>query len=354
MRLRADRVSVPTFALLYIAATALFIEMHADLRVAHGILVYLLLIVGAAAVSGRVYAYVMVVASYLAVDWLFIGSLGAPRALDGILLAGFVCVAAVVSELVVRFRVARDLALERMAEVERLSDEGRRLVAEVARADSRREADQVKNALLASIAHDLRAPLATIRAMAEQHAEAASIADQTQRVTGYLDALLHFVRQDGVLVPTSNVNVAEDLIGAAMRSAASAIEGRDVRIHLPPGAEVLLGDFDFALALRALQNLLENAARYSPAANSIDVELYRAGEKLSITVSDRGPGLAADDLERVFHPLERGVNANTVRGSGLGLAIARTFARAQGGDVRYAPREGGGSVFTLELRNRVM
>lgn len=357
MRLRPDRTGVATFALLYVAATALFVQVHTELRIAHGILVYLLLIIGAAAVSGRVFAYAMVVAGYLAVDWFFIppiGSLGAPQALDGILLTGFVCVAAVVSELVVRYRAARDLAVEHLTEVERLSDEGRRLAAEVARSDSRREGDQVKNALLASIAHDLRTPLATIRAMAEQHAEAGHIADQTERVTGYLDALLHFVRQDGVLAPKGTVNVGEDLVGAAIRSAASAIEGREVRVHLPPGAEILLGDFDFALALRALQNLLENAARYSLAEHPIEVELRSAGEKLSISVLDRGPGLAAEDLERVFHPLERGVGVKSSRGSGLGLAIARTFARAQGGDVRYAPREGGGSVFTLELRSRAV
>ncbi len=100
-------------------------------------------------------------------------------------------------------------------------------------------------------------------------------------------------------------------------------------------------------------NLLDNAARYSPADAPIEVVLARAERRLSITVLDRGCGIAADEVERLFDPFERGRDVEGRPGSGLGLSIARTFARAQGGDVRYAAREGGGAAFTLELPSRL-
>lgn len=341
-------------ATLFVAATAAFGQWHADLRVAHGVVVYLLLILGAAAMTGRAFALGIVLASYLAVDWLFIppiGQFGSFRAMDGILLASFVCVGVATSELVHQLRAARDEALAHATEAERLAVEGRRLAAEVARADSLREADQVKNALLASIAHDLRLPLATIREMVNRLEPAGRIVEQTERVTGYLDALLHFVRAEGLLAPRMEANVGEDLVGAAVRAVRGTLGAHDVTVRVPPDGGVVLGDFDFALALRALQNLLENAARYSPPGAPIEVELMNDEARLRIRVLDRGPGIPESEVERLFRPLERGGSA-APGGAGLGLSIARTFARAQGGDVRYEPREGGGAIFTLELRSR--
>ncbi len=353
--MKSDRLAgMGVILALFVAATAAFGQWHADLRVAHGVVVYLLLILGAAAMTGRVFTFAIVFASYLAVDWLFIppiGQFGSPRALDGILLAAFFCVGLAASELVHQLRAARDEALARAREVEALGVEGRRLAAEVARADSLREADQVKNALLASIAHDLRLPLTTIREMAAGREPAGQIVEQTERMTGYLDALLQFVRADGLLGPRLEANVGEDLVGAAVRAARGALGEHEVIVRLPRGGGVLLGDFDFALALRALQNLLENAARYSPPRTPIEVELEERDGRLHVRVLDRGPGIPPGEVERLFRPLERGGSA-APGGTGLGLAIARTFARAQGGDVGYASREGGGSVFTLELRSR--
>ena len=190
MRVRSDWRAAAGVALLYGVATALFVQVHADLRVSHGVLVYILLIVAAAAVSGRGFAYITVAASYAAVDWLFvppIGSFGTPASTDGVLLVGFVAVGVVMSEMVVRYRTARDAALASATEVAWLA-------AQVARAESRREAEDIKNALLASIAHDLRSPLAAIRQLAEEHAAAGRIGDETERIARYLDAVLAFVR----------------------------------------------------------------------------------------------------------------------------------------------------------------
>ena len=118
---------------------------------------------------------------------------------------------------------------------------------------------------------------------------------------------------------------------------------------MPPD-ELLVGRFDLTNALRALVNLLENAAKYSPADAPITVRARREGDQLRISVLDRGPGVPVEARERIFEPFYRPLaSAPDVRGTGLGLSIARGLATAQGGSVDFQPREGGGSVFTLVL-----
>ncbi len=342
--------------LLYAAATTVFAIDYRALRPSYGVLVYLLIIVGASATVGRFFAFVMVFASYLSVDWFFIppiGRFGAPRNLDGIIIAGFLGTGFAVSQLLSSFRESSERASRRAAEVERLSEERRHMAEELARGRALQEADAMKNALLSSVAHDLRTPLATIaRLAADGGPHERAIADESARLTTYLDSLIAFARADKA-TPQREVNVAEDLIGAAVRSAESSLAGRALTVHTPPDGELLVGEFDFNLALRSLVNLLDNAARYSPADAPIEVVLARAERRLSITVLDRGCGIAADEVERLFDPFERGRDVEGRPGSGLGLSIARTFARAQGGDVRYAAREGGGAAFTLELPSRL-
>ncbi|HEV2643193.1 MAG TPA: sensor histidine kinase, partial [Candidatus Elarobacter sp.] len=110
------------------------------------------------------------------------------------------------------------------------------------------------------------------------------------------------------------------------------------------------GWFDFSHALRALANLLENAAKYSPAGTPIAVSVSRDDDTIAISVADRGGGVDAGERDRIFEPFYRPAGVwPDVGGAGLGLAIARQLAEVQGGSVEYAPREGGGSVFTLRL-----
>ena len=99
-----------------------------------------------------------------------------------------------------------------------------------------------------------------------------------------------------------------------------------------------------------LCNLLENAARYSPPQYPIELAARREGEALVFTVSDRGPGVRAEDLPTIFEPFHRARNAPPDAGrAGLGLSIARTLAELQRGSVSYTPRPGGGSIFSLQL-----
>jgi two-component system sensor histidine kinase KdpD len=123
-----------------------------------------------------------------------------------------------------------------------------------------------------------------------------------------------------------------------------------VHVTLDPTQAVLIGRVNFSDALRALVNLLDNAAKHTPSASPIELDVRRDGAMIAFAVRDHGPGVAAAEVERIFAPFYRppGVAPDT-GGAGLGLSIARSLAEAQGGTVTYAPRPGGGSVFTLHV-----
>jgi two-component system sensor histidine kinase KdpD len=235
-----------------------------------------------------------------------------------------------------------------------------RLTAEAAHADVLREADRLKSALLAAVSHDLRTPLTTIKALAHGMGEngarsgdprAASIEEEADRLSRVVGDLLDLSRLTGGAIRfRPEVNAAEDLIGAAVQRVHGVVDGRELRVVRAPDDSILLGSFDFVHALRALGNLIENALKYSPPQCAIDLAARRDDGVLIFSVADRGPGVPERERERIFEPFYRppGVPPD-VGGAGLGLTIARGLATAQGGDVRYRPRPGGGSIFELLL-----
>jgi two-component system sensor histidine kinase KdpD len=231
-----------------------------------------------------------------------------------------------------------------------------RLVAEAEHAQALREADRLKDALLASVSHDLRTPLTAIKALAHDIAEggderAAVIEQQSDRLNRMVADLLDLSRLNaGGIAMQAEINTAEDLVGAAIQQVAGALDGRPVHTALDLAGPVLVGCFDFVHSLRILVNLIDNAAKYSPRGTPIDIEVGRDGPLLSIAVLDRGPGVSPPERERIFEPFYRPAGGPPdAGGSGLGLAISRRLAEAQGGSLSYSDRAGGGSAFTLRL-----
>jgi two-component system, OmpR family, sensor histidine kinase KdpD len=231
-----------------------------------------------------------------------------------------------------------------------------RLVAEAEHAEALREADRLKDIVLASVSHDLRTPLTTIKALAQSEAmqgnrSAAAIEEQADRLTRLVSDLLDLSRlKGGGFAAKPELNTAEDLIGAAVRQTRGLFGDRPLRTVIDLSSPALVGQFDFSQSLRVLCNLLENAARYSPPSEPIELAARRDGEMIEFTVSDRGPGIEEADVGRVFEPFYRSRGATPDAGrAGLGLSIAKTLAELQGGTVAYAPRRGGGSVFALRL-----
>jgi two-component system, OmpR family, sensor histidine kinase KdpD len=221
-------------------------------------------------------------------------------------------------------------------------------------AEALREADRVKDALLASVSHDLRTPLTTIKAVAHDIAmdgddRAIVVEEEADRLNRFVSDLLDLSRLNGSSLVTTELVAVEDVIGVALQQLSGASDSKRLRAVLDPAEPLLVGRLSFVDTLRAVVNLIENAIKYSPEDSAIDISARREGEWIVLQIADRGPGVASEDRKQIFEPFFRGSRGRERLGTGLGLAIARRSAELQGGSLDYAPRQGGGSVFTLRL-----
>ncbi|WP_396202538.1 ATP-binding protein [Gemmatimonas sp.] len=328
-----------------------------ELRTAHGVLVYLLLIIGASRQGGRWLSLVMVALGYLAVDRLFVPprvEFRTAKDFDLLILIGFLITGVVISQLFAGLQRAVRLANERFEEVARLSEARVQLEREAAAARSLRDADRLKNTLLLSLSHDLRSPVATLALLSDPQsaftpdAAMPRVRDQAERLGEFIQTLQRFAKSGGGSPLEMARHDADVLVQTALRSSEALLLAREVRVSWSTDARLAVR-CDFTLALQVLGNLLQNAARYSPPGTPIDVMIVPGTHLTEIVVADRGPGVSETDLERIFAPLDRRASPCDAQQErmGVGLSIARMFARAQRGDVRYRAREGGGSAFVL-------
>jgi two-component system sensor histidine kinase KdpD len=304
---------------------------------AHVALAYLLLVLAASTRGPRARGLSLALLAFLCFNFFFVppyGNLTVHEPLDWLVLFAFLVVAAVATQL---FHRARALA------------------AEAEHAAALREADRLKDALVAAVSHDLRTPLTTIKALAHEITvggddRAADIEEEADRLNRFVADLLDLSRLNaGVLQVTPEVVAAEDVVGAALQSVSGSVK-REIRVELHPQEVLLLGRMDFVLSLRVLVNLIVNADKYAPPATPVELSARREGDRLVFVVADRGPGIPAEESERVFAPFHRAGGAQPdAGGAGLGLSIARRLAEAQGGALRYHPRTGGGSIFVYSL-----
>jgi two-component system sensor histidine kinase KdpD len=251
---------------------------------------------------------------------------------------------------------ARRRFLSALAYYAALGVERVRLVAEAERAEGLREADRLKDLVLASVSHDLRTPLTAIKALAQSSAargdeNARVIEEQVDRLSRFVADILDLSRLKGGVFPvTLEPNTAEDLVGAVTRQVQPLLAGRTLATAIDMSQPALVGRFDFVQTLRILGNLVENAIRYSPPGAPVELGVTRDGDTLVFVVADRGPGVPVAEREHLFQPFYRATNSRPDVGrAGLGLSIARHLADAQGGRLRYETRAGGGSSFILEL-----
>ena len=247
---------------------------------------------------------------------------------------------------------AKQRFLEALAYYAALGVERLKLTKDADRADALQKADEVKNAVLASVSHDLRTPLTTIKALAHELRQegddrAATIEEEADRLNRFVTDLLDLSRlTGGALQVRPEIIAAEDLIGAAMQRVSGAVGDKNVVASLDPSEPLLLGRFDFVHSLRVLGNLIDNAVKFAPPRSTVEVKALRDNGVLSFVVADRGPGIRSSDREVIFRPFyRRAQGAPDAGGVGLGLSIARGLAEAQGGSLRYEERDGGGSRF---------
>ncbi|HEX8944721.1 MAG TPA: ATP-binding protein, partial [Gemmatimonadaceae bacterium] len=235
------------------------------------------------------------------------------------------------------------------------------LVAQLEHAEALRESVRVREALLASVSHDLRTPLSTIKVLAQDLVSrqdlatatrnAAVIEEQADRLSGLVTNLLDLTRLRSSAFPVHpDINAAEDMIGAVARQVSGVLGDHPLERRIDRGGPVLLGRFDFVQSQRILVNLVENAVRYSSAGAPITLGVQREDGSLVFTVSNSGPGVAPTERERIFEPFYRSpAAAADVGGVGLGLYIGRALAEAQGGTLTLCRSSTDRTTFELRL-----
>jgi two-component system sensor histidine kinase KdpD len=302
-------------------------------------ILYLLAVLPVAVFYGLPYALGVSIASMLAFNFFFLPPLHTLALTDSenwVALAVFVITAVVVSELATRAR-RRGLA--------------------VAEAESLRRSDAAKTAVLHAVSHDLRSPLTAIRVAVgglesgaldlgedDRAALLETIRLETARLERLVANLLDLSRLEAGVAPArAELWPVDELVSRALD--ALAPEASRIVATLDEGAPLV--SVDAAQLERVLGNVLENALRYSSPADVVELTVSSTGDDVLVRIDDRGPGLAPEDVERIFEPFEHGRVGG--EGTGLGLAIARGFAEANGGRLWAETRPGSGAAFTLAL-----
>ena len=250
--------------------------------------------------------------------------------------------------------------LDALADQAALAIERVNLVEDVDRARLVAETDRLRAALLTSISHDLRTPLASILGSATSLSEAMdastrldlihNIQDEAERLNRFIGNLLDMTRlKSGPLRLRTGAIELSDAIGSALRRASKILAEHRTQVVLQPNLPML--DLDEVLFEQVLFNLLDNASKYAPAGSLVTIKARQDGGNVVVQVLDEGPGIPPADLEHVFDKFYRVGGADRRRaGTGLGLAICRGFVEAMHGSIVATNRtDRSGAVFTMTL-----
>jgi two-component system sensor histidine kinase KdpD len=244
-----------------------------------------------------------------------------------------------------------------------LASERVRLVEDLDRAKRTAEADRLRSALLTSISHDLKTPLAavlgaagTLRSMSDaldEHAKAdliATIIDEAERLNRFIANLLDMTKLEScAVVPNAALHDLGEIVGSSLRRASKILTQHRVEVDL--AKDLPMVEIDPVLFEQALFNLLDNAAKYAAAGTTVRIQSWRDRNSVGLHVLDEGDGIPPGDLENIFDKFYRARKADHVRaGTGLGLAISRGFVEAMHGTIVAGNRtDRTGAVFTIRL-----
>ncbi|MBN8975819.1 MAG: sensor histidine kinase KdpD [Rhizobiales bacterium] len=224
------------------------------------------------------------------------------------------------------------------------------------------ERDRLQAALLTSISHDLRTPLASILGAADglaglpdlsaddRKALLSTIQEEAERLNRFIANLLDMTKlESGAVAPNMALVDLGDVVGSTLRRADKILADHRIETALPPDLPMI--KLDAVLFEQVLFNLLDNAAKYAPAGTTISLQGTCEGTTVRLQVQDEGPGIPQAELERIFDKFYRVRKADSQRaGTGLGLAICRGFVEAMGGTIEASNRASGhGAVFTVVL-----
>ena len=253
--------------------------------------------------------------------------------------------------------------LDSLSDQTALAIERLHLTEEMDRARVAAETEKLRSALLTSISHDLRTPLASILGSAtslRQYRAQLSEADQDQllgtvqeeaeRLNHFIANLLDMTRlESGAVAPNLDLIELGDVVGSVLRRAQPLTQHHNIVLDLPPDLPALR--IDPVLFEQVLFNLIDNSAKYAPSGTVITIRARVEAGAVRVQVLDEGDGLPEEERERIFDKFYRVHASDRKRaGTGLGLAIARGFIEAMGGTIAAANRtDKSGAVFTLSI-----
>ncbi|HXX05079.1 MAG TPA: sensor histidine kinase KdpD [Xanthobacteraceae bacterium] len=238
-----------------------------------------------------------------------------------------------------------------------------RLVEEMDRVERVAETERLRTALLTSISHDLKTPLAAVLGAAgtlrdlgaklgdgEKADLLATIIDESERLNRFIANLLDMTKlESGAVSPNVALHDIGEIVGSTLRRASRILAHHNVELELAPDLPML--ELDAVLFEQVLFNLLDNAAKYAPPETTIRIQSWRDADSVCLRVLDEGSGIPAADLDHIFDKFYRAQKADQVRaGTGLGLAISRGFVEAMHGTIIATNRtDRSGAAFTITL-----
>jgi two-component system sensor histidine kinase KdpD len=238
-----------------------------------------------------------------------------------------------------------------------------RLVEEMDRVERVAETERLRSALLTSISHDLKTPLAAVLGAAgamrdiggklsdaEKIELLATIIDESERLNRFIANLLDMTKlESGAISPNVALHDVGEIVGSTLRRTSRILSHHRVELELAPALPMV--DLDAVLFEQALFNLLDNAAKYAPADTTIRILSWQSAGHVYLRVLDEGSGIPAPDLDHIFDKFYRAQKTDHVRaGTGLGLAISRGFVEAMHGAIVAANRtDRSGAAFTITL-----
>jgi two-component system sensor histidine kinase KdpD len=253
--------------------------------------------------------------------------------------------------------------LDALVDQSALAIERVQLVEDMDRVKRTVESDRLRAALLTSISHDLKTPLAsvlgsatTMRDLAARLTDAektdllATIVDESERLNRFIANLLDMTKlESGAIVPNTARHDLGEIVGSALRRASKILVRHKVRLEL--AADLPMLELDAVLFEQVLFNLLDNAAKYAPADTAISIKSMRDKDSIALQIIDEGAGIPPAELESVFDKFYRVHKGDRVQaGTGLGLAISRGFVEAMHGTISAANRtDRSGAVLTIRL-----